>query len=124
MLCAPAVVLRAVTTPPRLAAVLLLAALGLAWPLPVRAQTTITPAPVPLANLSSPPFVTPFVPESSTALQNAITSGGNVAGALNTYNTAVRNAASRIDLSFAGENVVPGAGTSVTLSSVASDNAW
>jgi hypothetical protein len=85
----------------QLAAVILLAALGLAGPLPVRAQ--ITPVPVPDGD---PLLGTVFgtVPATSTASQSAITGGGDVAGALTTYNNAVSAAAHNISPL---ENVVP-----------------
>src|SRR5215472_17497276 len=64
-----------------LAAVLILAALGLAGPQVVRAQT-ITPT-IPAA-----------VATANSNLQSAIQTGGDVPGALGSYNAAVSTAAS------------------------------
>src|SRR5215831_6633347 len=88
--------------PRRLMAVFILAALGLAWPQVVRAQT-LTPT-IPNA-----------VATASSNLQSAIQTGGDVPGALGSYNAAVSTAASPFNLVN-----VPLAGPITTLQSVGS----
>jgi autotransporter-associated beta strand protein len=81
-----------------------LAALGPAWPLPVRAQLTPTLQPTTNANVQA-------VFTRSMGLQSAIQNGGDVAGALSLYNSAAATAAA------AAANTVSDPGTTVVLPS-------
>jgi predicted outer membrane repeat protein len=89
-------------TPRRLAAVLLLAALGPAWPLPVGAQTLTTGATaVTVASTTLTTAIQTFAASPTAANEAAVTS------ALNAYNAAVNTAAT-----FLG-NVAPPLTTSI-----------